>query len=157
MNHHPDTQNLFSANAVNHDALSLLRECSGCLKSAVGSMDAIAAMLKECELSAMVSRYRALYGDCSEKCQLLLSRRGEDAAHTMPSKAPSWLTAEVKLAFRSDDVVLAAVLFDGTNTLIRTLYQELRLAPFADEECRRLARRLIGVSEDFRDDLKPFL
>ncbi len=143
---------------VTKDTVSLLKECNAGCKSATNSMEQVLPMIKNSELCQMVDKYNKMHVDFGDECHKLLNAVHEDERDPHPvAKAASWLSTEVKLAFRSDTPSIAVLLYDGCNMGIRSLLQYLHQYKDASEECKHLARRIIGAEEDFRDELSQYL
>lgn len=136
---------------------ALLRQGLLTCKSALDSLSQVFLMITDENLRALVCRYRDLHENCAENCRQMLEKQGVEHEKNTLFQAPSWLSTQVKLAFRSDTPTLAALLFDGCHGMIRDLYAHLHGMRYADEESKRAVRRLIGLAEDFRDELKAFL
>lgn len=143
---------------MNEDSINLLRECNAGCKSATGSIEQILPMISNDELRTLTERYQKLHENYGVECNKKLHREGEEGKEPNPVvKAGAWLSTEVKLAFRSDTERLAACLFDGCHMGIRSLLQYVHKFPAANEEAKHMAYRLIGLEEDFREELKRFL
>ena len=138
--------------------LSLLESCrvSGIL--ALDGIDRISSMLPESFLRTVAIRYRDLHADAVETARSMLEAQGKmGVGYTSVLEGDTWLSTEVKLAFRSSPETLASLLFDGANQTVRSLCQAMNRFTEAEPECRRLARRMIGTAEDFREEMKVYL
>ena len=139
------------------ETVTLLLKGESACREAISSLDSVIPQITDESLRAFASSYRALYEGASERLTHLLEKEGRLDEKKQSSKKSAWLSAQVKLAFRSHTKELSSLLFDGCHVMLRDLYTHLHGAPHADLESRRALRRLIGVSEDFREVLKDFL
>ena len=143
---------------ISKDTVSLLKECNAGCKSATNSMEQIMPMIKNDDLYRMVKKYNQIHIELGDLCHSLLNAVHEDERDPHPmAKAASFLSTEVKLAFRSDTPKLAALLYDGCHMGIKSLLQYLHQYPAASEDSKHLTRRIIGAEEDFRDELSEYL
>ena len=139
------------------ETATLLHQCALCCKQATDSFSQLIPIITDEGLRLLVRRYGDLCEGCSEGCRRLLKEREKIREKNESEPRSSWLSSQVKLAFRSGTSTVAALLFDGCHAMIRDLYAALHRAPCADGESRRSVYRLIGTAEDFREELKDFL
>ncbi len=146
-----------TASFNDRESMALLHQCADSLKEALHAFSQLLPMMTDESLQKMTRFYRALYETGAENCRHLLAENGIEFKKSVSESSTPWLSAQVKLAFRSDTSTLAALLFDGCHKMIRELYIALHQSQNASPEIRRTVYRLIGSTEDFRDELKAFL
>ena len=136
---------------------TLYSHCMLSSKEACGCFLEVLPMLSDHRLQMLVRCYCELFEKSTESILRKNPAQSAERHDYTFLKNESQLSAQVRLAFRSDTPTLAALLFDACHFLIRNLYAVLHRSQSADGESRRTVCRLIGTAEDFRDELKDFL
>ena len=143
---------------LSEDTVFLLKECNAGCKSATNSMEQVLPMTTDEELYHMIKKYNKLHVELGDLCHEMLNRAGEDERDPHPvAKAASYLSTEVKLAFRSDTQKIATMMYDGCHMGIKSLRKYLNQYTAASDDAKHLTRRIIGVEEEFRDELAEYL
>jgi hypothetical protein len=143
---------------MNHDTISLLKECNAGSKMATNSMEQIHEYLVDDKLRRAIDRYNEKHIMLGEKITQLLREYGEDEKDPdKMAKVFSWLTTEVKMMFKDDAHQVAKIMMDGCNMGIQSLSEYMNKYVAADEKSMELAKELVKIEEDFMKDLKEFL
>lgn len=136
---------------------ALYSQCVLSSKEASDCFLEVLPMLSDRRLQMLVRCYCELFEKSTESILRKIPMPSAKRQECALLKNASQLSAQVRLAFRSDTETLAALLFDACHFLTRNLYAVLHRLQSADGESRRAVCRLIGTAEDFRDELKDFL
>lgn len=143
---------------MNKDTILLLKECDAGCKMATNSMEQIRGFELKSELKDLIDRYNKAHQKLGEKCTKRLEEAGEEKKDpSMPARAMSYLSTEIKLMLKEDAQQAAKILTDGCNMGIQTLVKKMNEYEDADEQSKNLTKKIIALEEEFMQDLRKFL
>ena len=89
--------------------------------------------------------------------EALNNAHADEKEPAMMARGMSWLKTNMKLAMDESDSVIAELMTDGCDMGVKSLYQYLNDYDEADHEAKALCKRLIGIEEALRKDLREYL
>lgn len=142
----------------NNDTTSLLKECNAGSKMAVSTIDAIIESVKNEKLKSLLSDTKAHHEKLGNKIhEELLAHDCEDKDPSPLAKSMSYLKTNVKLGMDATDETAAALITEGCDMGIKTLYQYLNKYDQADHSAKDLCERLISIEDTLRKDMYAYL
>lgn len=146
-----------SQTTCNH-TLELLREVNSGTQMAVTSIDEILEKVRDEKLADILSKSKAEHEQLGDETHALLKTYNDPPKDPgMLAKGMSWLKTNAKILMDDSDKTIADLITDGCNMGIKTLYQHLNEYCNAGENVKKLAKDLIRLEEDLRQDLRDYL
>lgn len=143
---------------MNEDTIKLLKECNAGCKSGTNSMEQVMPFIKSEKLKELIHKYNDKHIKLGDECHLLLNECQEDEKDPSGmAKAFSWISTEVKLMMNDDTHKIAEIMIDGCNMGIKSVSEYINKYQAASEESMNIAKKLVKIEEEFRDDLKEYL
>ena len=143
---------------IEHDTIKLLRECDAGIKMGVSSIDDVLSYVHDQKLKSYLEEAKTEHEDIKSDLQKLLVNYHDDGKEpNAMAKGMSWLKTNVKLTVNESDNVVADLIIDGCNMGIKSLYKYLNQYKAADEDSKKITKRLIGVEEKLASDLRDYL
>lgn len=140
------------------DSICLLKECSSGCKMAIKSIDQIAEYVKDEKLADLLHAYKGKHEEFEKEIIQLLGKEGKSAEEpAMMAKISSWFDIEVKMFMNADSHQIAKLMMDGCNMGIQKLSEYINKYTAAEEECVKLAKKIIEEEEDFMAEMKEFM
>lgn len=140
------------------DTIALLKECSSGCKMGINSMEQVAEYINDIKLLKVLDKYKEKHEEILKEAIEILHQNGEHAEE--PGKIASmmsWISTEMKLMMENDNTQVAKVLLDGCNMGVQTIIEKQHQYKDASKEATELAKNLVQLEEDFREELKKFL
>lgn len=143
---------------MNRETIRLLEECDAGVKMAVASIDDVLGRVKEPSLREHLESSREKHTAYGREMTNILNRMG----HTAPqpsamARSMAKMKTTVKMALRPADSTVAELMTDGCNMGIQSLSRYLNRNTSADAQSREMARRLIGIEDQFANGLRAYL
>lgn len=140
------------------DTAYLLRECNAGCRMASNAMEQVLPHVEDKKLGDLLHKYNRKHMDAKTNCHEMLCHMGEEDKDPHPlTRAMAWMGTEMKLTISDDNSTIAGMMMDGCSMGIKTLSRYLNQYPYASDESKDLARKLIRIEEDFLLELKPFV
>ena len=143
---------------ANSDTIKLLKECDAGSKMAVTSIDDVLEYVSDEKLKQLLIESKDHHSKLGNEIHEALNNahsREKDPA--MMARGMSWLKTNMKLSMDDSDSVIAELMTDGCDMGVKSLYQYLNDYDDADHEAKALCKRLIGIEEALRKDLREYL
>ena len=103
-------------------------------------------------------KYNARHIELGDECHTLLNEAGADEKDPHPvAKAMSWISSEVKLTLGGDEKKAAGILMDGCSMGIKSLSEYLNQYSDADEDSKRICKKLRELEEDMLEQLEEYV
>ncbi len=138
--------------------IRLLQECSQGCKMGIKSLNQIVEYISDSKLRQIVDQYKAEHRKIEAEADRLLLWHGQDSKP--PEKiasAMSWFTTEMKMMMQDDDKQAAKIMMDGCNMGIQTICGFINQYGGASQSSVGLAKDIVKMEEQFRDELKAFV
>ena len=143
---------------IEHDTVKLLRECDAGIKMGVSSIDDVLGYVHDEKLKNYLEESKTEHEDIKADLQKLLVNYHDDGKEpNVMAKSMSWLKTNVKLTVNESDNVVADLVTDGCNMGVKSLYKYLNQYKAADEDSKKIAKRLIKAEEKLTSDLRDYL
>lgn len=143
---------------MNNHTIDLLKECDSGTKTAVSSIKEVLDNTARGELLSLLTDNLREHEAIGDEIHSLLSEAGESGKEPNPmAKAMSWLKINIKMLEKPEDKNIAHLMFDGCSMGVKQLSEYLNKYEQADDEAKRLAKRLINLEEKLAKDLKAYL
>ena len=143
---------------ANSDTIKLLKECDAGSKMAVTSIDDVMEYVSDESMKQLLKESKKHHEKLGNEIHEALKQR--DASEKEPSmiaKGMSWMKTNMKLTMDDSDSVVAELITDGCDMGVKSLYQYLNDYNEAEHEAKALCKRLIGIEEDLRKELRKYL
>ena len=142
---------------MNHTT-ELLKECDSGTKTAVSSIKEVLDNTSKGELLSLLTDSLRQHEEIGDEIHRLLSQAGESGKEPNPmAKAMSWLKINIKMMEKPEDKNIAHLMFDGCSMGVKQLSEYLNKYDEADDDAKRLAKRLINLEEKLAKELKAYL
>lgn len=142
---------------MNHTT-ELLKECDSGTETAVSSIKEVLDNTSKGELLSLLTDSLRQHEEIGDEIHRLLSQAGESGKEPNPmAKAMSWLKINIKMLEKPEDKNIAHLMFDGCSMGVKQLSEYLNKYNEADDEAKRLAKRLINLEEKLAKELKAYL
>ena len=143
---------------MNNHTIELLKECDSGTKTAVNSIKEVLDNTASGELLSLLTDDLREHEAIGDEIHNLLSEAGEKGKEPNPmARAMSWLKINIKMMEKPEDKNIAHLIFDGCSMGVKQLSEYLNKYAEADDEAKRLAKRLINLEEKLAKDLKAYL
>lgn len=137
---------------------ALLRECNKGCKMAIDSMDHLKEYVKDPKLKTVIQSCENRHEIIEKESANILEGIGhEEKDPGIMAATFAKITTEMKMMMEKDERQVSKILMNGCNMGIQSIGEALSDNQGASEESKELARDLIGVEENFMQDLKNFL
>ncbi len=143
---------------IEHDTIRLLRECDAGVKMGIAAIDDVISDIKNenfrSKLIDLKDDHQQLNGDI----QKLLGKYHDEGKQPNPVvRGMSQIKTNFKMAADKSDATAAELMTDGCNMGVKSLSRYLNQYTAADENSKRLAKRLIKIESDFSAEIRQYL
>lgn len=143
---------------IEQDTIKLLRECDAGIKMGVSAIDEVLTYAGNEELKKRLIKSMDENESLKNDLTLLLNKYHDDGKEpAATAKAMSWIKTNVKLALNESDEVIADLITDGCNMGVKSVCKYLNKYEAADEDSKRLAKKLVRSQESLSEDMRRFL
>ncbi len=143
---------------MKEDTLNLLKECHSGIEMGVSAIDDVFPSVKSNEFKEILLDTKAKHLGIKDDAKDLLNEAGLSGTNPgSMAKFMSKMKTDFMLTFNETDSEAANLITDGCNMGVKKLSQYLNEYSAADEEVKKMVRRLIKIEEDLADDLKEYL
>ena len=143
---------------INNDTIQLLKECDSGTKMAVSSIDEILDEVHDSGLKQLLSESRNHHETLGNELHaMLLDCQSEGKDPSPVAKGMSWVKTNMKMGMNPQDSTVAALITDGCNMGIKSLYKYLNEYNAANEPSRDICKRLISIENTLCEDLRAYL
>ena len=143
---------------IESDTIKLLRECDSGIKMGISSIDDVLGHVSSERLREYLTDCKRDHDSLDGELQQLLARYSDDGKEPNPvAKGMSWVKANVKLMMDSSDSTIADLMTDGCNMGVKSLSRYLNQYEAADEQSKRIAKRLIDMEQNLADNIRSYL
>lgn len=143
---------------ANSDTVKLLKECDAGSKMAVTSIDDVMNYVSDDKLKQLLEESKDHHSKLGNEIhEALKNAHAEEKEPAMMARGMSWMKTNMKLSMDNSDSVVAELITDGCDMGVKSLYQYLNDYDDADHEAKALCKRLIGIEEALRKELRAYL
>lgn len=143
---------------IEKDTIRLLRECDAGIKMGIASIDDVLDRVKSEAFLQMLKKCKTGHEQLEREIRDCLDRFGDDGKDPNPiAKGMSWMKTTMKLGMDESDATVADLMTDGCNMGVKSLSKYLNQYKAADEQSKKLAKKLIGLEEQLAVDIRRFL
>lgn len=138
--------------------IRLLQECSKGCKMGIKSIEQVNEYVSDSKLRRVIDKYKDEHRRIESEADHLLMWHGQDSKP--PEKmatAMSWISTEVKMMMRDDDKQAAKIMMDGCNMGIQSICGFINQYSGASKSSIALAKDLVKIEEEFRDEMKAYV
>ena len=143
---------------IEQDTIKLLRECDAGVKMGTKSIDDVMDYVRSEKLRQRLNECKDEHNKLGEEIREHLNRFHDEGKEPNPmAKGMSWLKTNMKLVMHESDSTIAELMIDGCDMGVKSLYQYLNDYDDAEHEAKALCKRLIGIEEALRKELREYL
>ena len=138
--------------------IRLLQECNKGCKMGIKSIEQVNEYVSDSKLRRIIDKYKDEHRRIESEADHLLMWHGQDSKP--PEKmatAMSWISTEVKMMIRDDDKQAAKIMMDGCNMGIQSICGFINQYSGASKSSIALAKDLVKIEEEFRDEMKVYV
>ena len=140
---------------VEQDTVKLLRECDAGVKMGISSIDDVLGYVRDEKMRQDLKDCKQQHRELEREIQSALNRFHDEGKEPQPmAKGMSWLKTNVRLAVNESDATVADLMTDGCNMGVKSLNKYLNQYKAADEDSKRLAKKLIRMEEELAVQLR---
>lgn len=143
---------------MNQDTINLLKECNSGCKMATNSIEQVLPNITDEKLKSIIMNYNDKHIKIGDEChQMLKESLEEEQDPPVMAKAFSWISTEMKLIINNDTHKIADLMIDGCNMGIKSVSEYINKYNFSSEESKHLAKKLVGMEQEFMNELLEYL
>lgn len=144
---------------MDNSTKKLLEECSVGCKMGIESMEQVQHHVTDAKIAATIEKSCSKHKELEEEISKILLRAGQ------PEKEPgvmvstfSWMTTGVKMMTGEDENKQAVkIIMNGCNMGTQSITETMHQCKDASSESISIAKKLIGMEENLRDDMQKYL
>ena len=142
----------------NSDTIKLLKECDAGSKMAVTSIDDVLEYVSNSDLRQLLHETKEHHEKLGNELHEMLNREGEDEKEPSAiAKGMSWMKTNMKISMNESDSTIADLIVDGSDMGIKSLFKYLNQYSAADNEAKKICKKLISIEEELRNKLYHYL
>lgn len=143
---------------ANKDTICLLKECDAGTKMAVTSIDEIMDRIHDSKLKKLLNESKEHHEKLGNEIHALLRQyHSEEKDPNAMAKGMSWMKTNMKMTMDESDATAADLITDGCNMGIKTLHRYLNQYQTADNDSKKLCKKLVDIEETLARDLRFYL
>lgn len=143
---------------VQQDTVRLLRQCDAGVKMGISSIDDVLGSVRGDQMKQSLKDCKAEHEKLEQEIRSALNRFHDAGKEPDPmAKGMSWIKTNMRLAVSESDATVADLMTDGCNMGIKSLSKYLNQYKAADEDSKRIAKKLIRLEEDLVTELRSSL
>ncbi len=143
---------------MDESTIELLKECSSGCHMAMESVKKMREYTKDSTLNDLLEAYgekhRKLEGEIADQLKSCGKYESEPAKM---AEIMARTEMNVKMFMHPDDHQVAKIMMDGCNMGIQSVSGYVNKYPDASKESQNMAKQLIGIEEDFMQEMKGFV
>lgn len=140
---------------VEQDTVRLLRECDAGVKMGISSIDDVLGYVRGDQMKRNLKNCKAEHEKLEQEIRSALNRFHDGGKEPEPiAKGMSWIKTNMRLAVNESDATVADLMTDGCNMGVKSLNKYLNQYKAADEDSKRLAKKLIRLEENLAVELR---
>ena len=141
-----------------NDTIELLKQCDAGVKMGVNSIDAVLSHVRDQEFSRLLSECKEEHQAIGSDLHKLLNQMDESGKEPNPmARGMSWMKTNVMLSANDTDHTVADLITDGCNMGVKSLSRYLNQYQAADEQSKKLARKLIDLELRLTENIRKYL
>jgi hypothetical protein len=140
------------------DTIKLLRECNAGVKMGIQSLEDVMEHVKDKQLKAILKESHNTHCRLGSDTHRYLEEyhdQGKEPAAM--ARMMSWVKSNVSLEGENPDKKAAAMITDGCNMGIKSLYKYMNQYPAASHDAISIAKELIDAEETLVRDMHDYL
>ncbi|MBR1700795.1 MAG: hypothetical protein IJ716_02450 [Lachnospiraceae bacterium] len=140
------------------NTIELLKECSSGCQMAMDSVKKMREYAKDAKLNDLLESYGEKHRQLESEISDQLRDCGKD--ESAPSKMAEIMAnmeMSLKMMVHPDDHEVAKIMMDGCNMGIQSVSEYVNKYPDASRESQDVAKKLIGIEEDFMQEMKGYV
>ena len=140
------------------NTIELLKECSSGCQMAMDSVKKMREYTKDAKLNDLLESYgekhRQLESEISDK---LRDCGKDEKAPAKLAEIMAGMEMSLKMMVHPNDSQVAKIMMDGCNMGIQSVSEYVNKYPDASKESQDVAKKLIGIEEDFMQEMKGYV
>lgn len=142
----------------NKDTVRLLRECDAGVKMGVKSIDEVLEKVCSSDLKNLLTESREHHEKLENEIDQRLKQCNIEEKEPNPiAKGMSWMKTNLKMGMEHSDATIADLITDGANMGIKSLNKYMNKYQTADEQAKKICKKLIQIEEELCQDLRKYL
>lgn len=142
----------------NQDTIHLLQECDSGAKMAVSSINGVLEKISNSTLKTILTESRDHHEELGNEIHTALNSFHSETKEPSPvAKGMSWIKTNMKMTMENSDTAAADLITDGCNMGIKSLNECMNKYQNADNESKRLCKKLVAIEERLCEDLRGYL
>lgn len=143
---------------IEQDTIRLLRECDAGVKMGVESIEEVVEKIQNEEFRQVLVESRKHHDELDQELQQLLDQYKDEGKEPNPMlKGMSWVKTNAMLLMKPSDETIADLMTDGCNMGVKSLHKYLNQYRAADDESRKIAKKLINLEQALAVDIRHYL
>lgn len=143
---------------IEQDTIRLLRECDAGVKMGVESIEEVVEKIQNEEFRQVLVESKKHHDELDQELQQLLDQYQDEGKEPNPMlKGMSWVKTNAMLLMKPSDETIADLMTDGCNMGVKSLHKYLNQYRAADDESRKIAKKLINLEQALAVDIRHYL
>ena len=150
---------------MDNSTKKLLEECSVGCKMGIESMEQVQHHVTDAKIAATIEKSCSKHKELEEEISKILLRAGQPDRKstrltpvTVMVSTFSWMTTGVKMMTGEDENKQAVkIIMNGCNMGTQSITEAMHQCKDASSESISIAKKLIGMEENLRDDMQKYL
>ena len=143
---------------IEQDTIRLLRECDAGVKMGVESIEEVVEKIQNEEFRQVLVESKKHHDELDQELQQLLDQYKDEGKEPNPMlKGMSWVKTNAMLLMKPSDETIADLMTDGCNMGVKSLHKYLNQYRAADDESRKIAKKLINLEQALAVDIRHYL
>ncbi len=140
------------------DTVELLKECNAGVKMGVCAIEDVEDNVSDKSFKKVLSQNKKEHQDIGSEIHEILNSMDEAGKEpNVMAKGMSWIKTNVKISLDDSDNTIADLITDGCNMGVKSLNKYLNQYKAADEQSKKIAKKLIDLEHDLTINIRKYL
>ena len=142
---------------MSQDTLCLLKECASGIQMGISTIENVEENVEDESMALLLKDSKEEHERLFEEAKNLLDHMdAETPEPNLFTKGMARVKSEFVLVM-DDDKKIADLIVDGCNMGVKSVHKYMNQYPNADEQTKKMARRLVNIEERLSVDLRNYL
>lgn len=143
---------------ISEDTIKLLKECNAGVKMGVDSIDEVLDDIENEDFKNLLIQNKEDHQKIGSEIHKFLNEYNETGKEPNPmAKGMSWIKTNMMLAVKREDETVADLMTDGCNMGVKSLNRYLNKYKNADDNSKKITKKLIDLEHNLTIDLRKYL